>query len=146
MGDFYHDIGLADEARRAYLKSLAIAARLVSAEPDRVDYQRDLSVSYERMGDIDRALGEGDCAQTAYLKSLSIRDRLATAEPSRADYQRDLIVSCAKMSENVPNEAHKYLSRALEIALRLQNQGRLAQADVWMLEELRGRLDGLSRN
>jgi len=34
--------------------------RLVAAEPDRADYQRDLSVSYERLGELQGALGQGD--------------------------------------------------------------------------------------
>ena len=36
--------------------------RLARAEPDRADYQRDLSVSYEQMGDLYRALGQGEQA------------------------------------------------------------------------------------
>ena len=45
------------------LKSLAIGERLAAAEPDRADYQRDLSVSYEQMGDLYRALGQGEEAR-----------------------------------------------------------------------------------
>ena len=80
-------------------KSLAIAERLAQAEPDRADYQRDLSVSYERMGDLYGALGQGEEARQAYLKSLAIRERLAEAEPDRADYQRDLSVSYERMGD-----------------------------------------------
>ena len=90
MGDLYRALGQGDQARDAYLKSLAIAERLAQAEPDRADYQRDLSVSYNKMGDLYRALGQGDQARDAYLKSLAIAERLAQAEPDRADYQVDL--------------------------------------------------------
>jgi tetratricopeptide (TPR) repeat protein len=78
---------------------LAIAERLAQAEPDRADYQRDLSVSYERVGDLYRALGQGDSAREAYLKSLAIAERLAQAEPDRADYQRDLSVSYKRVGD-----------------------------------------------
>src|SRR2546421_7072425 len=79
VGDLFGALGQGQEARQAYLKSLAIRERLAQAEPDRADYQRDLSVSYERMGDLFRALGQGEEARQAYLKSLAIRERLAQA-------------------------------------------------------------------
>src|ERR1700674_6116678 len=61
-----------DEARQAFQKSLAIAERLAQAEPDRADYQRDLIVSYNKMGDLFGALGQGDEARQAFQKSLAI--------------------------------------------------------------------------
>ena len=73
--------------------------RKAKAEPDRADYQRDLSVSYNKMGDLYRSLGQGEQAREAYASSLSIRDRLAKAEPDRADYQRDLSVSYERMGD-----------------------------------------------
>ena len=47
----------------AYEKSLAIRERLAAAEPERADYQRDLSVSYNKVGDLYRALGQGEEAR-----------------------------------------------------------------------------------
>ena len=72
---------------------------LAQAEPDRADYQRDLSVSYNKMGDLYRALGQGEAARDAYAKALAIGETLAQAEPDRADYQRDLSVSYNKMGD-----------------------------------------------
>jgi len=95
----YRGLGEGERAREAFLKSLAIRERLAQAEPARADYQRDLSVSYERMGDLYRGLGEGERAREVFLKSLAIRERLAQAEPARADYQRDLSVSYNKMGD-----------------------------------------------
>jgi hypothetical protein len=43
-------MGRGDEARQAarlFSQSLNVRRRLAEAEPDRADYQRDLSVSYE---------------------------------------------------------------------------------------------------
>ena len=74
----------------SFQEALAIAERLAQAEPDRADYQRDLSVSYELVGDLYHDLGRGEQARQSYLQSLAIRERLAQAEPDRADYQRDL--------------------------------------------------------
>ncbi|MEM8961838.1 MAG: tetratricopeptide repeat protein, partial [Acidobacteriota bacterium] len=61
------------------------------------DYQRDLSVSFNKMGDLYRALGEGLEAREAYQRSLDIALGLAASEPDRTDYQRDLSVSFNKM-------------------------------------------------
>jgi tetratricopeptide (TPR) repeat protein len=97
MGDLYRALGQGEQAREAYLKSLQIAEQVAQAEPDRANYQRDLSVSYNKMGDVYRALGQGEPAREAYGKSLQIAERLAQAEPDRADYQRDLSVSYERM-------------------------------------------------
>lgn len=43
MGDLFRALGQGEEARQAFGKSLAIRERLAPAEPDRADYQRDLS-------------------------------------------------------------------------------------------------------
>jgi tetratricopeptide (TPR) repeat protein len=137
-------LGLSGRALSRYQQLLRRQENLARAEPDRADYQRDLSVSYNRMGDLFSALGQGDEARAAFLKSLAIRERLAQAEPDRADYQRDIIVSCVKISENVPTEARAHLSRALDIARRLQSQGRMNPADAWMIEDLTRRLGDLS--
>ena len=109
-------------------KALVSAERLASREPDRADYQRDLSVSYnERMGDLYRALGEGEKARDAYEQSLGIRERLASREPDRADYQRDLSVSYNKMGDlyralGEGEKARDAYQSALAIAERLASR------------------------
>jgi tetratricopeptide (TPR) repeat protein len=133
-------LGLIDRALARYGQLLRRYERLAQAEPDRADYQRDLSVSYNKMGDLFRALGQGEEARQAFLKALAIRERLAQAEPDRADYQRDLIVSWVRMSEIDAVRAREHLSRALDIARRLYDEGRLAPADAWMVDELARRL------
>src|SRR5262245_17132886 len=50
MGNLYLGLGQREQARAAYGKTLAIAERLAQAEPDRADYQRDLSISLVRIG------------------------------------------------------------------------------------------------
>jgi len=93
-------------------------------EPDRADYQRDLSVSYSKMGDLFRALGQGENARKAFQQSLEIAEKLARAEPDRADYQRDLSVSYNKMgdlclSEGRVEAARTFFEKDLAIAERL---------------------------
>ena len=101
MGDLFSALGQGDNARKAFQQALNIAQKLADAEPDRADYQRDLSVSHERMGDLFSALGQGDNARKAFQQALNIREKLADAEPDRADYQRDLSVSYNKMGESL---------------------------------------------
>jgi tetratricopeptide (TPR) repeat protein len=97
---------------------------LAKAEPDRADYQRDLSVSYNKMGDLYVALGQGEAARQAYQGSLEIAERLAKAEPDRADYQRDLSVSYERMGDlyvalGQGEAARQAYQGSLEIAERL---------------------------
>ena len=99
LGDLYLTLGRIRDAEPRYREALAIAERLAAGEPERADYQRDLSVSYNRMGDLYSALGDDAGAREAYGKSLLIRERLAAGEPERADYQRDLSVSYDKMGD-----------------------------------------------
>jgi tetratricopeptide (TPR) repeat protein len=99
LGDIAWLTGRTATARDAYTTALAIRETLARAEPDRADYQRDLSVSYNKMGDLYCSLGQGEAARDAYANALAIRETLAGAEPGRADYQRDLSVSYEKMGD-----------------------------------------------
>ncbi|MGH3972921.1 MAG: hypothetical protein ACRDS9_06305, partial [Pseudonocardiaceae bacterium] len=60
-------------------------------------YQRDLSVSYERLADLAVAVGQTDEARQLFTQSLGIREALAAAEPGNTTYQRDLSVSYERM-------------------------------------------------
>ena len=91
-------LGQGEQAREFFEKSLGIIERLAQAEPGRADYQRDLSVSYNKLGDLMRALGQGEQAREFFEKDLAIAERLAQAEPYRADYQRDLEISRSRLA------------------------------------------------
>ncbi|MGH8932429.1 MAG: AAA family ATPase, partial [Egibacteraceae bacterium] len=119
--------GLTDKAIKTYGKLLKIFRSRADAEPDRADYQRDLSVSYNKLGDLMIAVGRGDEAARLYQQSLDIFRRLADAEPDRADYQRDLSISYNRLGalaaeQGDPGAARDYLSQALAIARRLATQ------------------------
>ncbi|MCA1673549.1 MAG: tetratricopeptide repeat protein, partial [Actinobacteria bacterium] len=81
-------LGFTTEAVERYRNLVETFSQRARAEPGRADYQRDLSISYERLGDLHSALGEGEQALALFQQSLDIRQRLARAEPGRADYQR----------------------------------------------------------
>ncbi|MEM9997830.1 MAG: tetratricopeptide repeat protein, partial [Bacteroidota bacterium] len=120
----YLALGFSERAFEQYGRLLRLFQQRVTDYPDRADYQRDLSVSYNKVGDLYRALGQGEQARDAYQRSLDIAERLAKAEPDRADYQRDLSVSYTRLAQHhlsldEPQEAFGYFVKDLQIAERL---------------------------
>ena len=69
----------AGPAGERYIQALQLSEQLADGEPNRADYQRDLSVSYNKMGDLLSDLGEGAQAKSLYEKSLLLIERLAGA-------------------------------------------------------------------
>ena len=115
-------LALGDTARalKGYLGLVEAHESRASREPGRADYQRDLSVSYERLGDLMSALGQGEEARRLIEQSLQIGQRLAEAEPGRADYQRDLWASYIKFGEHLGAAGESVQAiRSMEDALRI---------------------------
>ncbi|MGB2746742.1 MAG: tetratricopeptide repeat protein, partial [Thiofilum sp.] len=77
--------------------SLAIREKLAAHDPQQVEWQRDLSVSYNNVGDIQQAKGEQEAALRSYQQSLAIREKLAAHDPQQVEWQRDLSVSYDKV-------------------------------------------------
>jgi len=70
---------------------------VAAAEPGNTTYQRDVSVSYERLADLARQAGQGEQAQALYRQALTIREALAAAEPGNTTYQRDVSISYERL-------------------------------------------------
>ena len=70
-----------------------ITKEKAARDPSNSDWQRDLSVSYNKVAGILEAQGERKQAQAHYEKSLAISEKLAARDPSNSDWQRDLSVS-----------------------------------------------------
>jgi tetratricopeptide (TPR) repeat protein len=119
----------------SYRKAQGIAETLAARDPGNSDWQRDLSVSYNKVGDVQVQQGDLAGALGSYRKDLAIADTLAARDPNNAEWQRDLIVSLAKMGK--VSQDKSYFKRALDVAESLQKSGRLAPADTWMVVELR---------
>lgn len=141
MGDLYSALGRGDAAQDAYQSALDIAERLAKAEPDRTDYQRDLSVSFNKMGGLLLQLEKPVAALEFFQRDLKIAERLAKSEPDRADYAVDLAVSLWKVGELEGDAGRAQLEQALGILLGLQNEGRLAPADEPKIQAIRNLLD-----
>jgi hypothetical protein len=86
-------------ARDRYQAGLDIAARLAAADPANSEWQRDLSVSHDKLGDVAVAAGDLAAARTAYQASLDIRLRLAAADPANSGWQRNLSVIRQKIAD-----------------------------------------------
>jgi tetratricopeptide (TPR) repeat protein len=114
LGDIAVGRGRSVEAASRYRQSLAISERLVRRAPDNRDYQRNLSICYERLGDLDLAAGRPGEAVGRYRQGLVICERLVQLAPDDADYQRGLSVSYDKLGDlelaaGRPREAaHRY--------------------------------------
>ena len=87
------------DARRDYEDAYDIAHRLTTSDPSNTEWQRDLSVSYDRLGDV--AVVQGQLAEAArfYVGGLTVRKTLAARAPSNTQWQRDLSVSYNKLGD-----------------------------------------------
>ena len=117
-------LGRIRQALERHQEAFDLLKMWAESEPDRSDYQRDLSVSHNKMGDLLRALGQGEAARGHYESALGIAQRLARGEPDRSDYQRDLSVSHERMGDLLRalgqgEAARGYYESALGIAQRL---------------------------
>jgi tetratricopeptide (TPR) repeat protein len=91
LGDLWMTTGPASHAADAYRNAEA-AARGSGDE-------RDLSVSFEKVGDVQVAQGDLAGALKSYRDGLAIREHLATSAPGNAGWQRDLSVSFEKVGD-----------------------------------------------
>ena len=135
IGDVLVAQGDGAGALAAYRKGLGIREALAARDPANTEWQRDLSVSYEKIGDVLVAQGDGAGALAAYRKGLAIREELTARDPANTDWQRDLIVSLVKVGMTTGEKV--YTSRALDIALGMQQHGTLAPRDAGMIESLK---------
>ena len=130
------------------------SADLLAANPDSTSLQRDLSVSYNKVGDVQVAQGDLAGALKSYRDSLAIRERLAQSDPGNARWQRDLSVSYEKVGDvqmaqgDLAGALKSYrdglaISRAAG-AIR-SRQRRLAARSVGVVQQGRRRAGGAGR-
>jgi tetratricopeptide (TPR) repeat protein len=71
-------------------KAKSIAIDQTAAKPDDLEWQRDLSVSYEKIGNVQMAQSDLAAALKSYSDDLAITERLAQSDPGNALWQHDL--------------------------------------------------------
>ena len=102
--------------------------RLAEADPGNSGWQRDLSVSHNKLGDVQVAQGNLAAALTSFQASLAICERLAEADPGNSGWQRDLSVSHDQIGD--VQVAQGNLAAALtSFQASLAISERLAEAD-----------------
>jgi Flp pilus assembly protein TadD len=124
-------LGNVSAAREAYQKSLDISLKLAQADPTNAQAQRDLSVSYNKLGDVNLQLGNVPAAREAYQKGLDIFLKLVQADPTNAEAQSDLAYSLLKRglveksADDCPAAA-KRLEQSVGILTKLDQEGKIA--------------------
>jgi tetratricopeptide (TPR) repeat protein len=114
LGDIKQQRGDLSRALKSYSDGLAIAERFAQSGPSNAGWQRDLSVSYEKIGDVQQAQGDLAGALKSYQDSLAIRDRLAKSDPGNAGWQRDLSAANERLGDifiaqgNLPAALEQY--------------------------------------
>ena len=128
IGDFRTARGDLSGALDAYGFGQRIAEAAARSQPDNDQWQRNLSVSYNRVGGVQAAQGKLGEALASFQASLAIFERLATADPGNAGWQRDLSVSYNRVGEVLV--AQGKLGEALASSqASLAIRERLAKAD-----------------
>ena len=92
IGDTAGALAAGEQARQ-------IMDGLLAGDPGNAGWQRDLSVSYERVGDVQVAQGDLAGALKSYRDSLATFDRLTKSDPGNAGWQRDLSVSYERVGD-----------------------------------------------
>jgi tetratricopeptide (TPR) repeat protein len=92
-------VGLASATAHRRQALLDITEHRAAADPGNAEYQRDLSVSHEKLGDLAIATGDTTTATQHYQASLTIAERLTAADLGNAEYQRGLSISHNKLGD-----------------------------------------------
>lgn len=99
QGNVLRDQGDLAGALTSYRHSFELIRRLAEADPSKAAWQRDLSVSQEKIGDVLRDQGDLTGALASYRQSLEVIGRLAEADPSNAGWQCDLSISYERVGD-----------------------------------------------
>ena len=99
LGDIERARGRLGPALAGYRAAQASAQGMAKGDPGNAGWQRDLSVSYDKIGDVLVAQGNLPEALKSFRDGLAIADRLAKTDPGNAGWQRDLSVSYSKLAD-----------------------------------------------
>ncbi|MGC2223375.1 MAG: tetratricopeptide repeat protein [Methylocella sp.] len=99
LGEVKYRRGDLTGALQSYRDTIPIIDRLAKSDPGNAGWQRDLSVSHNRIGGVQQAQGDLAGALKSYEADLAISDRLARSDPGNAGWQRDLSVSYEKIGD-----------------------------------------------
>ena len=134
-----------EDARQKYADALEVSQRLAESDPGNAGWQRDLSVSLEKLGDLAVAQGDLEDARQKYADALEVSQRLAESDPSNAQWQRDLFVSNFKLADVLEkqgeSESMRHWHRAHDVLKGMVSRGLfVSEDDQGFLKVLDGKL------
>ena len=149
-GSLLQSYGKLTTAKAAFASYQQVCQRMMTRYDGR--QERQLSISYNRLGDICKAQGDLSGAKDYYLKALAISERLA-AESETTEAQRDLFVSYNKLGDICTAQgdlsgAKDYYLKDLAISERLaaESEGTQAKDDLAVSYYKIGTFEGTDRN
>ncbi len=101
LGDLFLNLAGAgvEQAHKQYERAHAIAAQRVDVESEDSQAQRDLAISFNKLGDVSLQLGQVQPAKGYFQDSLAIGKKRADDDPKDSKAQRDLSVSFTKLGD-----------------------------------------------
>ena len=78
-------------ALAAYHEALRIDHRLATQDPANAQWQRDLVVSYMRLGDVEKQKGNTTGAVDFFTQARAISARMVERDPTNAVWKNDLV-------------------------------------------------------
>jgi tetratricopeptide (TPR) repeat protein len=124
LGDRERRAGSLMRAAEAFQRAQRVATDRTETDPHNTEWQRDLSVSHDRIGDVRQAQGDLPGALDFYDKGLKIAVQLADTDPDNTERQRDLSISHERIGDvrraqgGLPGALDAY-NKSLEIRARL---------------------------
>lgn len=129
-------LGFATEAVARYRDMVDAFTRLAQAEPDRADYQRDLSVSYQRLGMCLAQLDRVGDAAAAFERHLQLAIDVQRRLPGQVDAIVDLAVALY-LTSGADDHAGERLRQSRDLLEALEADQRLPQNGKALLNLLR---------
>jgi len=123
---YQNGLGIREKLVTQYESAFQIIQELVHQDPGNSGWQRNLSISYDRLGNVLKAQGDLSGAKNWYENALEIREKLAALNTG-SDGQRDLLVSFSNLGDillaqrDLPG-ARAQCQHVVEIAEKLAKQ------------------------
>ena len=138
----------------SYQQGLNDRQTLAEQDKSNAGWQRDLSVSYEKVGDVLVAQGDLAGALKNYRDEFAITEKLASQDPTNAAWQNNAAWSryrvaqvLIRIKDGDRNEARRLVIEGIDIMTRLEHQGALgteAQDTLNKLNEIASALTSSS--
>jgi len=118
-----------EQATRLYEQARTLAEAQLQKDPRSTNWQRDLSVSYHKLGGVLETAGKLPEATRRYEESLAIAQKLAEADPNNTQWQRDLSASLERLGGVLEETASKLPEATRRYEESLAIAQKLAKAD-----------------